>query len=169
MHAGVHTLVVPAGNLECHPAFKLRHGHGGARLAAILAALDGVGERGTGQPVDTTHQGAEVAFDVGAKLGSARRSILEADTVALATPPQGQAVEFLTIVHVNEFWQTRRRPVDVQVPFLEPLVFRQASHRQGQTHRGRRRRIQPQRKTQNDAGGNIKGDCDPGPTHGLAQ
>ena len=42
MHPAMNALVVPAGNLERHPAFKLHHGHGGARLAAILPRSTGL-------------------------------------------------------------------------------------------------------------------------------
>ena len=56
-----------------------------------------------------------------------------------------------------------------KLSLLEPLVFRQAGHRQGQTDRGCRRGIEPERKAQDDPRRDIKGDGDPGATHGLAQ
>jgi len=70
-----------------------------------------------------------IALDVSTKLGPARGSVLKTDSVALTAAPQCQTVKFLAIVDVDQLGYARRRPLDIEMPLLEPLILRQTGHR----------------------------------------
>jgi hypothetical protein len=77
--------VVTASNLQRHRSLEFRHGHGGARLASILATLDRIRVGGSRQSVDPPDERTEISLDVSTKTpqcpGQANRAV-SADALA---------------------------------------------------------------------------------------
>ena len=123
MQAAMNPQVVMPCNLHGYPAFQLGHRHRGFCLARVGAAIGRIGHRRARQSMDAAHQRSQIPLNMPAEMRTARWPIFQVDAIALATPAQGLAVKFRTVVAMQYAGKPMHGPIQLQSTLLEPGVF----------------------------------------------
>ena len=105
--------VIPFGDFHRQPAFEFHERHRRLLLARIPFALPRIGKRRSRQQMNSSHDRADQALDVAAKVRCRHRSEFKLDFVLLAAAAERRTAKITAIVGSEDLGQATEGPFNI--------------------------------------------------------